>query len=466
MVRHVILICVALAAAACSSEASKATGSDAGHEPSVDAGSDGGMPPVDAGLPTYPVYPGCDAPATSFARTIWIDPSATADGGDGSQAAPFHTLAGAFAAKQIAAGDHVVLLAGNHGAVQVSRYNNAQLVDAAAWIWLDFQPGATVQSLDIRDMSSWLITRAEVSAPKVTLVSFNSSSKMVLADSHLYTVQDASGWTADDWINTASNGISVRNGSCVALLRNEVLNTRFGIQIFTDALARPDASMKVLAQGNEVANFSGDAMRVIASDVTVEGNHLHDAYASEADGDSNHDDGLQMWALNGATFDNIVIDGNWVQETTSATRPFQNSLQGIDDFDGIDTHVSITRNVVLVSAYHGISLYGSQDSVIDHNTVANPTRNGHKTWIMVHEMKDGGAAENVTVTNNAATEFSLAQTTTGLVSANDVVVTDPASVYTTFDGTSMSFNLTPQPGSVLDGADAGAPAVMPPASLP
>jgi hypothetical protein len=408
---------------------------------------------VEAGTPTYPVYDGCEAPATTFARTTNFDPTTT-------------TLADAFAKKQIQPGDHVVVMAGAHGAVKVTKYTNPELVGSTAWIWLDFQDGATATSLDVEDVSRFLITRPTVSAPGVTLASFSSASDMVLADAHLQTVQDASAWTANDWINTASSGISARNGSCISLLRNKVLNTRFGIAIFTDALARPDSSMKTLAQGNEVANFSGDAMRVIASDVVVRNNYLHDVYVSQADGDDNHDDALQMWALNGATFDNITIDGNWVQETTNATRALQNNLQGLDDFDGVNTHVSITNNVVIVSAYHGISLYGSQDSLMDHNTVANPTSNGFKTWIMVNDTKAAQPSVNLTVTNNAATEFDLASTTTNLVSTNDVVVASPQTTYKTFDTAKMLFDFTPQPGSVLDGKNAGAPMKTPPSPLP
>ncbi len=54
-------------------------------------------------------------------------------------------------------------------------------------------------------MSFWLITQATVSAPKTTLVSFNGSTNMVLADSSLYAIEEAASWTASDWINTASN---------------------------------------------------------------------------------------------------------------------------------------------------------------------------------------------------------------------------------------------------------------------
>lgn len=429
------------------------------------------VPATDAAMdPDFPVYGDCAKPSKTFARTVYVDPSAADDAGDGSKAKPFRTLAKTLAAKKLLGGDHVILLPGDHDAVQVSKYTNPELVGSKSWIWLDFQAGATVKTLVVADMSSWLVTRAEVSADssvaKTALVSFGSSTDMILADSHLYTVKDSSGWKAAEWIATAANGISVRNGSCISLVRNKVLNTRFGIAVFTDAKMRPDSSMKTLAQGNEVANFSGDGMRVIASDVTIERNYVHDVYVNAADGDDNHDDGLQMWALDGATFDNIRIEGNWFQESTDAARPLQNELQGIDDFDGVNTHVVITNNVVLASAYHGIALYGSQDSSIDHNTVANPTANGHKLWVGVFDTKGSMPSKNITATDNAAVSFSFSMATTGFVNTNNIVVSDPTAAYTTFDTAKMLFDFTPKAGSVLAGKGAGASLVKPPAPLP
>lgn len=417
----------------------------------------------------YPVYPGCAAPATSFARTVYVDPAA-GDTGDGSEAKPFGPLAAALAKKKVAPGDHVVLLAGDHGAVAVSKYTNPELVGSTSWIWLDFRAGATAKGINIGDMAFWLVTRAEVSADraatKSALYTVTASHDVVLADAHLYTVKDSKSWTANEWINTAADGVFLRNGSCLSVARTKVLNSRFGIAILSDGKARPDTSMKVLVQGNEIANFSGDGLRPIASDVIIKDNYVHDVYVNAADGDDNHDDGLQMWALNGATYDNIRIERNWVQETTDPKRPLQNDLQGISQFDGVSTHVVITDNVVLAGAYHGISLYGCQDSTIDHNTVANPGANGHKLWVGVFDLKDGSASKGLTVTDNAATTFSFSTKTIGFVNTNNVAVPTPTEAYSTFDTTGMVFDLKPKPGSVLAGKGAGSSLVAPPASLP
>lgn len=426
-----------------------------------------GSTPVDGSTPSaYPVYPGCAAPATTFTRTIYVDPTA-GDAGDGTEAKPFGSLATTLAKKKIAPGDHVVLLPGDHGAVAVTKYTNPELASGTSWTWLEFKPGATAKGLAIGDMAYWLVTRAEVSADRAStksaLFTVTSSHDVVLADAHLYTVQDSKSWTASDWINKAADGVFLRNGSCLSVARTKVLNTRFGASILSDGKARPDTSMKVLMQGNEIANFSGDGLRPIASDVIIKDNYVHDVYVSAADGDDNHDDGLQMWALGGATYDNVRIERNWVQETTDPARPLQNDLQGISQFDGVSTNVVITDNVVLAGAYHGISLYGCQDGTISHNTVANPGANGHKLWVGVFDLKDGTPSKGLTVTDNAATTFSFSAKTTGFVNTNNVAVADPRATYTSF---AAPFDLTPKPGSVLAGKAAGSSLTRPPASLP
>src|SRR5205823_10434027 len=73
------------------------------------------------------VYPGCASPSTTFARTVYVDPSKGTDTGDGSTASPLRTLTTALAKKKISPGDHVVLFAGDHGVVQVSKSSNPEL---------------------------------------------------------------------------------------------------------------------------------------------------------------------------------------------------------------------------------------------------------------------------------------------------------------------------------------------------
>lgn len=414
------------------------------------------VPPAPQG--SYPVYSGCEAPASSYDTIVYIDPAQGSDTGDGSQAHPWKTLGTVIAQKKLPANAHVVLLPGDHGTVSTTAAKLPVVGNQSSWTWLDFQPGATIKSITLRDMHRWLITNATISDPagSLTLFALANGSQFVIADSQLYTSQNTSSWAAADWIH-ADNALTSDNASCVSILRNRVTNVRHGIQVSTRAASPTpsDNSIKVLIQDNVVRNFSADGMRPLGSDVTISHNGIYDEYVSQAEGDGNHDDGIQGFALNGAIFSNVLIDRNWIQESTNPNRPFNAEMQGISSFDGVYENLRVTNNVVIVSAYHGISWYGVKDTVIDHNTVINPTTNGHKTWIYAPVGKGGlNMPSNVTVSNNTARSISGAPT--GVTFTNNVVFTDPNLVFTAIDAAHNSFNLTPKPGGPLDGKSVGA----------
>jgi parallel beta-helix repeat protein len=416
----------------------------------------GGSPPVPPSPSggTYPVYSGCEAPATSYARTVYIDPVNGADTGDGSSGAPYKTFANTIGLKKLKPGDHVILLPGDHGAVQVSRYSNPELINATSWLWIDYRPGAISHNLDIRDMSRWLVTNAEVtpSGPVKALVEFsqnaNQSSNIVFADGNIYNDKDSSGWSATKW-ESIDDGYVSRSVVCSSLLRTKILNTRFGIQFSTDSQS-PDPTknpVKGLIQDNVIKNFSGDGLRPVGSDILVQNNYIVDEYVDQSEGDGNHDDGIQSWALNGAVYSNITIDHNWVQESTDPSRAHNAEMQGISSFDGEIDNVRVTNNVVLASAYHGISWYGVNNSLIDHNTVINPTKNTHNLWIYIPKGKSGAPATGDTISNNVATGYVAGDPS--VVKINDYIVTDPVATFQTFDPSSNSFNLQPKSGSII-----------------
>lgn len=420
----------------------------------------------------YEVYAGCEHPATSYTRDFVVDPILGSDSGDGSKLQPYKTLQLAFARKKILPGDRVVLMPGDHGHLLISRYSNPEFVNSTKWTALDFKSGAKAKTLSFRDVSKFLVTQADLNHNTGNLFSASNGSHVILADSNLYTTKDSSSFTVDDWINglKIANGISYRNVTCGSILRNKFLNIRFGMQVGKDCVplstdpkkCEPNAalySIKTIIKGNEIRNFSADGIRPNASDISVSYNKIYDSYVSIPEGDGNHDDGIQMFALNGVQFENILFEGNYIQESTSVKRKYNSGLQGIGLFDGIISNMNIRKNVILVSAYHGIGALGIKNSVIENNTVANPLwdRNGSqqqvKTWIAVLNSKGGVPPQNVNVRNNLAAKVF------GVNSVNftsNYEVTEPLDNYTTFDIVNSLFNLRPKLGSVLYGKEVGA----------
>ncbi|MDB5237567.1 MAG: putative glucanase [Parcubacteria group bacterium] len=404
----------------------------------------------------YPVYPGCEAPGTNYLRTIYFDAVNGNDTtADGSSAKPYKSFDLAVSAKKILPGDHVVLRPGSY---TIKVKSGTQFANASRWTWIDFQPGATTPTMSITSAAKLIITGAEV--PITTGIWMSMNNDLVIANANIYGMKDSSGWDVAAW-KAAPSGINIADSKCVALLDSTFKNLRAGIGIQSVNMGKtaPANSTKTLIQGNTIQNFSADGMNANGSDIIVRNNHILDEYVSQAEGDGNHDDGLQIFGLGGQVFDNIDIEDNWFQDTTNPSRPYIGGMDGIALFDGLVTHAQVRRNVVITSVWHGISLYGAQDSVIDHNTVLNYTNNKRNVWIMVPKAKSAAWAPTGTVVSNnvgVSVYGDAAATFT-----NNIQTSATTTAFTTFDPAGNHYDLTPKPGGILDGKNVGAGGVNP-----
>ncbi|KND47476.1 MAG: putative glucanase [Parcubacteria bacterium C7867-004] len=413
--------------------------------------------PSSGGPPRYAVYTGCESPASTYAREVYIDPVNGSDTGTGASNAPYKSIATALLTKKIQPGDHVILLPGYHGKIAVTDRTAPLLTSGSAWTWFEFRSGAIGESMPLQKVSRIIVTGPELTAKQsVTslLMWMDQVSNVVVGDGNLYTTKSTAGWTVTDWISTATSGMQAHNSTCVAIVDNSLTNMRGGIGVIKQGLTPSANSTKVLVEGNVIRNFSADGFVTLGSDITVRDNKLFDQYAGQEDGDANHDDGLQIFALGGAVFNNIRIEDNWFQESTDVNRPFDSAMQGIALFDGLVTNMKVTGNVVITSHWHGISLYGIADGLVDHNTVVNSTTNGRATWISIPAAKGGTPLPvRVKVSNNIAVGYIRAGDVTY---ENNQTVTDPVAAFKLFDRVNQKYDLHPKSGSAIDGSGAGA----------
>ena len=402
---------------------------------------------------TYPVYSGCEAPASSYLRTIYIDPIHGSDTtGDGTQARPYRVLQNFFDTSKYQSGDHIILMPGDNGALYLSYYGWADLTTQSRWIWIDFQSGATATSIELRDVSRFLITKPEISTSAKTLIALSNNDNVVIADGNLYTVKNTSSWTANDWINTAANAIFGRNVHCVSILRNTLSNVRVGIGILNDdAVANPNFSAMALIQDNTLRDYSGDGIDPNASDELIYNNLITGERVTDADGDWNHDDAIQISA-NSGPIDNVIVDHNWVQDVDVANAPFQAAAQGITNFDGLINHLRITNNMVLVGAYHGITVNGAPGAVVSGNTVAHDTTDTVATDWIQNIAVSGNIPYNSIIQNNVAPYFKIDPVD---IASNNITITDPILYFKTFDVVNAIFDMHPKTGGPLDGTGAG-----------
>ncbi|MGQ9589366.1 MAG: hypothetical protein ACUVYA_03620 [Planctomycetota bacterium] len=104
-----------------------------------------------------------------------------------------------------------------------------------------------------------------------------------------------------------------------AARNNYVLNVRFGIE-----LCAPEC----LCEGNVVANFSADGIRVTRDGQIVRRNVIRNNLVSDRDGDPNHDDGIQAFLFNveTGTLRDVTIRENIIIARDAEAPPFPNPL--------------------------------------------------------------------------------------------------------------------------------------------
>jgi hypothetical protein len=371
----------------------------------------------------------------AIANDFYVDPVNGSDGGDGSAAHPWRSLQTVFddgliqtqdwpsypydpgmqlvtvnPGAPVRAGDTIWLESGYHGDLVIEHaYNTAPITVAAA-------PGQTpeVRSLTVQAAQNWSMRGLSISpsyAPtnqQITMVGisdhnyFGPTWDIELADSDLFSIADASGWGADEWVNLASNGIYV-GAARISVHDNTLRNVRFGIGV-----DGPDAGIR----RNLIDGFSADGLRGLGDYDVFEYNTVENDKIGDPD-DDNHDDGFQSWSVGPGgvgtgEVTGVVLRGNLIINSVDPNDPLRNSLQGIGCFDGFFVGWVVENNVVITDHWHGISFYGMRDSRIVNNSVIDnvPGQPG-PPWIMVTDHKDGTPSDNVVVRNNLAADFEI-----------------------------------------------------------
>jgi hypothetical protein len=273
-----------------------------------------------------------------------------------------------------------------------------------------------------------------------------------LADSDLFSVDDASGWGANEWVNLASSGIYV-GAARVSVHDNTVRNVRFGIGV-----DGADAGIR----RNVIDGFSADGLRGLGDRDVFEYNTIENNKIGDPD-DPNHDDGFQSWSVGAdgqvgtGEVTGVVLRGNLFVNATDPNDPLRSSMQGIGCFDGFFVDWIVENNVVITDHWHGISFYGMRDSRIVNNSVID-LADGEPgpPWIMVTEHKDGTPSSNVVVRNNLAADFELGGD--NITDDHNLLFGDAAALFV-----APPFDLHLLPGTAA--IDAGSADLAPPADI-
>jgi len=389
------------------------------------------------------------------AAEFWVDPVNGSPSGDGSAGAPWQTLQqvvedGLIETRHwdtlpyepghgfvtvhpgapVKAGDTIWLRSGYHGELFVRGAYNAAPITIAA------EPGEIpeLRRVQLSAAQNWILRGLSISpshdpAPLTqgTIVFVENhgwhgpSWDITIERCDVFTVDDASGWGAAEWVNVASSGFRI-DGDRVAVRNNRVRNVRFGISV-----SGADARIR----SNVVDGFSADGLRGLGDGDWFEYNVVRNARVGAPE-DGNHDDGFQSWSVGpggvgtGEVRD-VVLRGNVILNDEDPDHPLHATLQGIGCFDGLFVDWVVENNVVVTDHWHGISLYGAIGGRVVNNTVIdlNAISPG-PPWIMLNS-SNGTPSQGVLVRNNLATDYSLGGT--GHTIDHNVELTDPAAYF-------------------------------------
>jgi len=365
--------------------------------------------------------------STLSAGTFYCDPVKGSATGDGSAERPWRTVEDVINARlidlrdqqgksarpaaPIRPGDTLLLRSGWHGTIRLTGgYNEQPIIIAAA-------PGETPQvaSIEIGGGRNWTVRGLTVSPsltppsvplarPPRELVSLgehgaDDSENLVIEDCFVFSVLDTGAWSGRDWVTRPASGIWLgRHGRRHVARNNYVMNTRFGIN-----LCAPEC----LCEGNVIANFSADGLRVTRDGQVAQYNVIKNNFVGARDGDDNHDDGIQIFLFNvgTGTVRHVTLRGNLIVAREEDGLPYPNPLQGIGGFDGPLVHFTVEKNVICVNHYHGVSLYDAQGCTVQDNVCFSRWADRAKPWVMLGQKKN--QASGNTVRNNLAHSYNF-----------------------------------------------------------
>jgi len=368
-----------------------------------------------------PVYSGCATPPSTFRHVWYFDPvhgKTQAAGGNGSQTSPWNNLQALVKAQSgyaypllttaayphapapgqpwvqtpgpnagpIAPGDEILLMSGNYGNLWLNVWNTE--IANSAFVTIAAAPGQTpvLTSLFIAGTNYWAFNGLKVQSLQGAAMSGHwlvdiddfsptfPTTNIVFQNMTVSSQDSAAGWSKAQWVANARNGFFFHTTPgttatrCISVTGSHITNVRNGAVI---------AAPQVLFSNNQIDHFGDDGIDYAASNIAITHNSIHDNLDV---GDGNHEDAMQGQAgflPPGATvnhFQNVLIDSNRIVRQTDPGLPFPTYLQGIDAFDADWTNVTVTNNVVITSACHGITFGSIHNSLIADNTVVEDGR--------------------------------------------------------------------------------------------
>jgi hypothetical protein len=300
-------------------------------------------------------------------------------------------------------GDRLVLHAGDHGDVVLRDMHQPGFVKISGAAGEQPRLGSLLMHGVERVVVEDVILRSrrtagDQDADRCLLVAddtdwFGPSGYILVRNCRLESDLSSSGWTADDWVANARNGVVLRCDD-VAVMDNALANVYFGINVIGD---------RAVVRGNAIDHFAADGIQAMGSDLLLQGNVIRDAYKV----DDNHDDGIQCYPFGDqAACRNVVIRGNTIVARTGEPNLLTDRLHGIVLTSEGYVDCVIENNLVVVDAWMGILVRGGTGVSVVNNTLTGVDEMVEfgPPMVMIEPGLDGLRSTGIVVRNNIAWE--------------------------------------------------------------
>ncbi|MBX3459932.1 MAG: right-handed parallel beta-helix repeat-containing protein [Planctomycetes bacterium] len=368
------------------------------------------------------------------------------------------TLVPKNAGAPVKAGDTIWLRTGYHGELILNGWYNS------APITIRRQSGHTprLRRASLIGASNWILDGLSISpahAPTFTATTiitmrgdgfWGPAQGMIVRNCDVFCGNDASAWTAQDWIDNASTAFDSRSDT-TQILNNTIRNTRYAIAC---------SGANCVVRDNVIDGFSGDGIRGLGDYGVYEYNVVKNAIDV---GDGHHDDGFQSWSVGPGgvgtgSVTGVVLRGNTFINHENPSHPMRTTMQGVGCFDGWFDDWVIENNVVITDHWHGITLLGARNCRIVNNTVIDLyTGTPGPSWIQIGFHKDGTPSEDCVIRNNLSNTISVPGGQTNIVSDHNILVNDPSLFFV--DPAAFNLRLLETASAVDAGSGALAPGI-------
>jgi parallel beta-helix repeat protein len=315
-----------------------------------------------------------------YATSYFSSPSGSMADSGTSVTSAWGKLQDVFSAgKAFLPGDTIYLMSGNHGYPVISAINTGDVVITG---YKNSSP--VLNCIDFNGASHWILENVKVfnpaSPPKAPILEhpvyplsdntllriMNKSSYITLSNCYVFSIENSSPWTSDDWNYRAWNGVVVE-GTCnnTTLKGCHVKNTNFALEL--------SGSNYTTVVNTMVENFCGDGI-IPGNNNIIEYNTFRDSYKTNG----NHCDLVQGFSVT-----NLVFRGNKMIGRTPAHSSIATDCQGIGFFDGTFKNCLIENNLISVETYHGITIYNAINCIVINNTLIDMASGGLVPWMNI-----------------------------------------------------------------------------------